>query len=232
MENQKSRHGDLTGVGPDELAELTSIDRASHNNKAYEAARKRAEQRGEREASPDDYEALAQGFNERHELRRLHPDDLDVETNLYNADFFARYLRHATDRNNSEGEEFSLLLFEIDGLNEALTAINAQERIVLLEGLGKELYSVVGYEHWGFRISTDEFAIAFSGVGKEGADRARERLKPIIENARWVRATTKGFRLKSGVAVYPADGRDWAALVRRARSARENVSPVEELNHE
>jgi len=229
MKNPKSRQGDLTGVGPDELAEPTSIDGASHDNKAYEAARKRAEARGEREASPEDYEALAQAL---HELRRLHPDDLDAETNLYNSDFFARYLRHATNQNNSEGREFSLLLFEIDGLNEALTTINAQERIVLLAELSKELYSVVGYEHWGFRISVDEFAIAFSGVDKEGAEGARERLTSIIENARWVRAIAKGFRLKSGVAVYPADGRDGAALVRRARAARENVSPVEELNHE
>lgn len=54
MENSKRKHSDLT--------EATVRD--EHNSRAYEAARKRAELRGEKEASPEAYEALAQAFNE------------------------------------------------------------------------------------------------------------------------------------------------------------------------
>lgn len=42
----------------------------NHGNRAYEAARKRAELRSEGEASPEEYEALAQAFNEPKQPRR------------------------------------------------------------------------------------------------------------------------------------------------------------------
>src|ERR1700739_2466483 len=69
MKRSKGRNGEIVDSGSDELADLGSVNGEPHGNKAYEAARKRAEARGEKEVSPDLYEGLAQGFNDLHEPR-------------------------------------------------------------------------------------------------------------------------------------------------------------------
>src|SRR6267154_1284218 len=75
------RKSDIPGADSDELADLASISGESHDNIAYEAARKRAEARGEKEVSLDFYEELAQGFNECHNPQHPQPENLAAESN-------------------------------------------------------------------------------------------------------------------------------------------------------
>jgi len=73
MKKPKGTNGDFVDASSDKLTDLVSTSGESHDNRAYEAARKRAEARGEKEVSPEFYEALAQEFNERHDPKRIRP---------------------------------------------------------------------------------------------------------------------------------------------------------------
>jgi GGDEF domain-containing protein len=145
------------------------------------------------------------------EIRRLHPDDLDPETKFYNATFFSDYLAYATNRKIGEPNGFALLLLDIDGLRPALTAVGVENRSRLLREVTDKIWGICAYEHWGFRIAENEFALVMCGVGKEGALRGGNYVKSQIERAAW----PNGVHLLVNVAVaaYPADGASESSLM-------------------
>jgi tetratricopeptide (TPR) repeat protein len=163
-------------------------------------------------------QGLAQPFNKADEIRRLHPDDLDAETKFYNSAFFSNYLAYATDPKIGEAREFSLLLLDIDGLKAAaLTAAGIHDRSRLLREVADKIWEICSYEHWGFRIAENEFAIVMWSIDREGALRAGNHVKSQIQREIW----PEGVHLfvKVAVATYPADGASESSLMHSAKSS-------------
>ena len=162
-------------------------------------------------------QGLAQPFYKTDKIRRLHPEDLDVETNFYNSAFFSNYLGYATDPKIGEAREFSLLLLDIDGLKAALTALGVQDRSPLLREVTDKIWRICSYEHWGFRIAENEFAIVMWGIGREGALIAGNHVKSQIEMATWPGGVH--LLVKVAVATYPADGASESSLMHFVKSS-------------
>lgn len=143
-----------------------------------------------------------------------HPDDFDRETSLFSGACLSRLLAH-----DLRGEEeFSIVLFSIDGLHDALLSLSEQERIQLLKEVGR-VFSWGCYEYWGFRTAESEFAITMPDAGRGKALRARDYTKSLVGKAKWASHYT--FFVEAGVATYPHDGTNGTALMHTARSMME-----------
>jgi len=138
-------------------------------------------------------------------------DDFDSETLLFSATCLSRLLAH-----DLYGEtEFSIVLFSIDGLHDALQSLSEQDRIQLLKEVG-HVFSWGCYELWGFRIAESEFAITLPGFGRREAVRACNTTKSLVGKAKW--ASQYRLFVEGGVATYPIDGTTESALIHAARS--------------
>jgi GGDEF domain-containing protein len=139
------------------------------------------------------------------------PRDFDSETSLFNAACLSRLLAHSI----RWGSEFSVVLFSIDGLDDALRSLSDPDRIQFLKEVG-HVFSWGSYEYWGFRVAGSEFAITMPATSRGQAIRACNHTKRLVGNVKW--ASQYRFFVEGGVATYPRDGTTESALMHAARS--------------
>jgi diguanylate cyclase (GGDEF)-like protein len=119
-----------------------------------------------------------------------------------------RAFEAAVDRRFAAGEQFAVLLGDLDGLREANEAGGHGEGDVVLVQLAEALGSLLRGEEEVARVGGDEFAVLVSVRGKEAAAQRANQLQQ--------RLGEHGFDVTFGWAAFPDEGANALGLVRVA----------------
>jgi diguanylate cyclase (GGDEF)-like protein len=158
---------------------------------------------------------------------RKHAEDMirhmafhDSLTGLPNRELFERRLTESLADARREGRLLSVLFVDLDGFKEANDTVGHGEGDRLLKEVAAALTGLVREDDMVARIGGDEFLVLLPNVsGTEEAVAVSDRILKGLDVS-WVGGDRR-FRLSSsiGVAVFPDDGDDGAALLRSADRA-------------
>jgi diguanylate cyclase (GGDEF)-like protein len=119
-----------------------------------------------------------------------------------------RAFEAAVDRRFASGEQFAVLLGDLDGLREANEAGGHGEGDVVLVQLAETLGSLLRGEEEVARVGGDEFAVLVSVRGKDAAAQRANQLQQRLGD--------HGFDVTFGWAAFPEEGANALGLVRVA----------------
>lgn len=149
--------------------------------------------------------------------RRLRHQVLhDGLTDLPNRVFFLDRLDHALRRARRRHEKLAVLMLDVDrfkDINDSFGHTSGDE--VLQEG-AKRLGSVTREGDSIARLGGDEFAILLPNASEEDATRVTQRISDSLEDSFVVGANVIEVDISVGVAIFPRDGTDAEALLKKA----------------
>lgn len=149
-----------------------------------------------------------------------HEEVWDRVTNLRTESFFLARLEQEVERGDRYGYSFSLLLFEIqnlDDIREDFGETTLKELIRKLSHLVKTTFRIIDT---ACRFDNNQFGVLFPNTEREGAIRAGERLIALVEDPFLTIGDREiSVRLDGGVAKYPEDGGNPDELLKQARLA-------------
>ncbi len=143
----------------------------------------------------------------------------DALTGLYNRGYFDEHAPRQVAHAERAAHAMSLVVVDVDGLKATNDRHGHQAGDELLRFVAKELATMVRASDAGCRYGGDEFVVVLTNADRAAARIFAERLRDHVTvhslelNPRpaWAPAT-----ITAGIAVYPHDGADVAALLRRA----------------
>ncbi len=150
------------------------------------------------------------------QLRRMaaHLEELslaDPLTGVANMRAFERAVGEEIESSRGTGEPFSVVLIDVDCLEEVNRAKGGLEGDRVLRSVAAALnHQAPGRV---FRMASDDFAVVAPGVGYEGVEALASRL------ARSAEAGTGGLAVSAGTATYPGEGDEPQELVARASAS-------------
>ncbi|HVR69405.1 MAG TPA: sensor domain-containing diguanylate cyclase [Vicinamibacteria bacterium] len=156
------------------------------------------------------------------QLKERHRDlaEHDALTGLYNRRAFDDHLARAVAREDRQGGRFALLMLDIDHFKKLNDTYGHPAGDAALAGVARLLERLLRKGDLAARYGGEEFAAILPGSDEKGALGMAERVRQALESERLV---FEGARLaltaSFGAAVWPADGREAAALVGAADRA-------------
>ena len=147
---------------------------------------------------------------------RARTDDL---TGLYNHGTFQEWL----ERHVAEGNQFSLVMVDLDDFRSVNNTFGHQAGDTLLRGIATGLVAAGRSMDLAFRYGGDEFALILPNTDGVGAHRVAERVHEAVERiggpgTRWA---TDGVAVSAsiGVSTFPVDGATAASVLLAADRA-------------
>lgn len=161
------------------------------------------------------------------QLRRMaaHLQELSLSdplTGVANVRAFERCVAEEIDVSLASGEPFSVVLIDVDGLED----LNRTEGGIEGDRVLRSVAAALNHQAPGrvFRMASDDFAVFGPGIGYEGVAALASRLAVAAE------AGTGGLDVSAGTATFPGEGEDPRGLVARAsasvRSGREGINGI------
>ena len=138
-------------------------------------------------------------------------DDL---TTLYNRRHFDRNLRGELERAKRYGHMVSVVVLDVDNLKSVAERAGGPVARLVLSDLGKLLKKFARNTDCVARYGDDEFAILLPHADGREAAIAASRLRAVVEGHLFPRR--KKLTVSVGVATFPSDAADPAALLVRA----------------
>jgi diguanylate cyclase (GGDEF)-like protein/PAS domain S-box-containing protein len=161
----------------------------------------------------DTYEVITEDVTKQRQLEdHLHQQAArDPLTGLANYRHLAEVLNMEIKRSERTGQEFALLLFDLDGLKQIndcyghLTGSHALCRVADVLSFCRDIDTAARY-------GGDEFAVVLPETGAEAANQVARRICDSIADD----GMGPLLSVSVGVAVYPRDGERIGALLRKA----------------
>lgn len=153
----------------------------------------------------------------------------DVLTGLFNARHLAEFLDSELARAQSGGKPLTILVLDLDNFKQVNDRFGHVRGNEVLRDLGQVLKTALRNSDLIARYAGDEFVVILPGVGPEEARAVAEKLKSVVigydgraNNTRRLASEEEdplgGVRIgiSVGVATFPQDAEDAAALIARA----------------
>lgn len=154
------------------------------------------------------------------QFEKEHDEIWDRVTNLRTESFFLTRLEQEVERGDRYGYSFSLLLFEIENLDDIREDFGESTLNELIRKLSHQVKTTFRIIDTACRFDNNQFGVLFPNTGREGAVRAGERLIELVEDPFLTIGDREiSIRLDGGVAKYPEDGGDSEELLKQARLA-------------
>lgn len=149
------------------------------------------------------------------------PDEIwDRVTNLRTESFFLTRLEQEVERGDRYGYSFSLLLFEIENLDDIEEDFGETTLNELIRKLSHKVKTTFRIIDTACRFDNNQFGVLFPNTERTGAVKAGERLIELVEDPFLTIGDREiSIRLDGGVAKYPEDGGDPEDLMKQARLA-------------
>jgi len=141
---------------------------------------------------------------------------IDPVTRLFNRQYFVMRLAQEVQRAIRSGEELSLIVVGIDGLDDVRAREGVAGADLLLGDLAEQFVSALRASDVGCRISDDEMAMILPSSGGLDAFRIAERLR---HDARIAGLLPQSIALTAGVASFPLQASDAEQTARFATAA-------------
>lgn len=176
--------------------------------------------------SKDEFGELARGFTKmqsaigEREQQILYQAQHDSLTQLINRGQLFPELEQAIERGKWTESCFALLVIDVDNftrINDALSPEIGDQ--VLREVAVRINVQAQGTEDAAFRLGSDEFALLLVGAEGDAALMAAEALLQRFEPAIDLQDISLNVDINIGLVVYPSDGEEPEALLRRANLA-------------
>jgi len=146
--------------------------------------------------------------------------DHDGLTSLYNRRAFNDSLARAVAREDRQGGHFALLLLDIDRFKKLNDTYGHPAGDAALRHTAQLLAHQLRKSDLAARFGGEEFAVILASTDRGGAEHLAEKVRAEVERGRLVHDGARlGVTVSIGVAVWPGDGRDPAALVAAADRA-------------
>lgn len=143
-------------------------------------------------------------------------DDL---TSVYNSRFLKAALRRELGRASRFHQELSIVLIDVDNLQSLNEECGDLRGTVLL----KEVASLLAQQVRSFDLlakhDDDEFMLILPQTGREGAVEVAERMRTAVERHSFSLVANIAVTVSLGVAAFPHEGSDTAALMATAARA-------------
>ncbi|GAA3995675.1 hypothetical protein GCM10022631_02480 [Deinococcus rubellus] len=152
--------------------------------------------------------------------RRLYLHELraealtDVLTGLGNRRAFERDLRLAQVRASRHAQNLAVMMLDLDGLKGVNDQQGHERGDTLLRGFGHALAGLFRQSDRVYRLGGDEFAVLLPVTAPEHSSELLERVFRVVQPLHM--QGFPGVGVSAGVALYPRDGLDAAALMRLA----------------
>jgi diguanylate cyclase (GGDEF)-like protein len=144
----------------------------------------------------------------------------DALTGLHNRRAFNESLERACAREDRQGGHFALLLLDIDRFKKLNDTYGHPAGDAALRHTAQLLTHHVRKSDLAARFGGEEFAVLLASTDRVGAEHLAEKVRAEVEKGRLVYDGARlGVTVSIGVAVWPQDGRDPAALVGAADRA-------------
>jgi diguanylate cyclase (GGDEF)-like protein len=144
---------------------------------------------------------------------------IDPLTGLHNRREFDRLLHQELASAQHSGHRLSLIMADIDHFKQINDRFGHQEGDRALQQIGRLIQLVPRRaSDASFRIGGEEFAILMGDTAKTGAIARSETLRGVIEGAKFL-PSGEPVTVSLGVATFPDDGQDGAALIAAADRA-------------
>ena len=144
---------------------------------------------------------------------------IDPLTGLHNRREFDRLLQQALAAATQSGQPLSLIMADIDHFKQVNDRFGHQEGDRGLQQMARLIQQVPRRAtDASFRIGGEEFAILMGDTDKAGAVDVSETLRGVTEGAKFL-PNGEAMTVSLGIATFPADGRDAAALIAAADRA-------------
>jgi diguanylate cyclase (GGDEF)-like protein len=156
------------------------------------------------------------------QLKERHRDlaERDGLTGLYNRRAFDDHLARAVAREDRQGGRLALLLLDLDRFKQINDTYGHPAGDAALATAARLLGRLLRKGDLGARIGGEEFAAILPGADERGALRLAERLRQALESEHPVFGGARlSVTASFGAAVWPADGREPAALLAAADRA-------------
>lgn len=149
--------------------------------------------------------------------RRLRHQALhDGLTDLPNRAFFLDRLDHSLKRTRRRHETLAVLMLDVDHFKAINDSFGHSSGDEVLRQVSQRLATVTREGDSIARLGGDEFAILLPNAAEEDGARVTQRMSDSLEEPFLVGADTIKVDISVGVAVYPRDGTDADALLKRA----------------
>jgi diguanylate cyclase (GGDEF)-like protein len=144
----------------------------------------------------------------------------DALTGLFNRRAFDDHLARAIAREDRQGGRFALLLLDIDHFKKLNDTYGHPAGDAALAGVARLLDRLLRKGDLAARYGGEEFVAILPGSEEAGALRMAERVRQALEKERLVFSGARlALTASFGAAVWPADGREPAALLAAADRA-------------
>ncbi|HUG52408.1 MAG TPA: diguanylate cyclase [Vicinamibacteria bacterium] len=144
----------------------------------------------------------------------------DALTGLHNRRAFNEFLERAVAREDRQGGHFSLLLLDIDRFKKLNDTYGHPAGDAALRHTAQLLAHHVRKSDLAARVGGEEFAVLLASTDASGAGHLAEKVRAEVEKGRLVYDGARlAVTVSVGVAVWPQDGREPAALVAAADRA-------------
>jgi diguanylate cyclase (GGDEF)-like protein len=144
----------------------------------------------------------------------------DALTGLHNRRAFDESLERAVAREDRQGGHFALLLLDIDRFKKLNDTYGHPAGDAALRHTAQLVTHHVRKSDLSARFGGEEFAVLLASTDRVGAQHLAEKVRGEVERGRLVYDGARlGVTVSIGVAVWPEDGRDPAALVAAADRA-------------
>jgi diguanylate cyclase (GGDEF)-like protein len=141
----------------------------------------------------------------------------DALTGLANRRLFRDRVEQALLSAQRDGENFSLMLLDLDRFKEINDTLGHQTGDAVLEELADRLRSVSRASDTVARLGGDEFALVLEGAGDAASALfVAERIRRALEDPFSVDGLTLNLETSIGIALFPEHGEDAESLLRHA----------------
>ena len=130
-------------------------------------------------------------------------------------------LEELLDESEKKGQAFGIVWLDLDRFKKFNDTYGHPEGDNLLRWIAPLISGIIAEQGFVFRFAGDEFLILLPGFNRETTKNLAEELRAAIEKTT-VEIDGKTFSPLTatlGLAVYPANGKDWISLIRSAEEA-------------
>lgn len=144
--------------------------------------------------------------------QKIASQERDSLTGTYSRLHLNEILQKLIESCSASGENFSLLMLDIDHFKSINDAFGHRRGDEVLDEFARRMQQVLRNEDLAFRYGGDEFVILLPVTGKTRAGSLARRLLEAVQAAEFQGSPTLSLSLSIGVATYPQDGADPESL--------------------
>ncbi len=142
----------------------------------------------------------------------------DPLTGLPNRILFAERARQAILEAARSRSQLALLCFDLDRFKLVNDSLDHRVGDALLRAVAERLESIAGEDTLA-RLGGDDFALLQPVKSAEGAAVLAQRVLDVLARPFAIEGRSLGIAASIGISIYPADGRDYAELMKNADAA-------------